>query len=127
MLNMTDYAKKEEKILTKISERIDALDNNLSKLAESSNKVEHFFEQEKALYDIKSIIRSENKLDEDETNDEENALKEDTNTIKNISQKIDDLETRLKSLDDNDSKVKSYIEQKKAIDDIKNIINDVLK
>ena len=124
---MTDYAKKEEKILTKISERIDALDNNLSKLAESSNKVEHFFEQEKALYDIKSIIRSENKLDEDETNDEENALKEDTNTIKNISQKIDDLETRLKSLDDNDSKVKSYIEQKKAIDDIKNIINDVLK
>lgn len=123
---MKDYAKKEEKILNKIDKRIDELNNNLFKMDDADGKVKHFFEQEKALHDIKSIIRSENKLDKDEAKDKADSIKKDVDVIKTISDKIDDLEERLNALNDDDSKIESYFEQKKVIDDIKKIVKEAL-
>lgn len=123
---MKDYAKKEEKILNKIDKRIDELNNNLFKMDDADGKVKHFFEQEKALHDIKSIIRSENKLDKEEAKDKADSIKKDVDVIKTISDKIDDLEERLNALNDDDSKIESYFEQKKVIDDIKKIVKEAL-
>ena len=93
----------------------------------TDSKIKHFFEQEKALHDIKSIIRSENKIYKDKAEDVADSMKEETNIAAVISNKIDDLENRLNKLNDDDTKIKSYIEQKKAIADIKKIIDEALK
>ena len=124
---MIDYSEKEAKLLNKISTRIDELESNLAKMDNTDSKIKHFFEQEKALHDIKSIIRSENKIYKDKAEDVADSMKEETNIAAVISNKIDDLENRLNKLNDDDTKIKSYIEQKKAIADIKKIIDEALK
>lgn len=124
---MIDYSEKEAKLLNKINTRIDELENNLDKMDNTDSKIKHFFEQEKALHDIKSIIRSENKIYKDEAEDVADSMKKETNIAAVISNKIDDLENRLNKLNDDDTKIKSYIEQKKAIADIKKIIDEALK
>lgn len=124
---MIDYSEKEAKLLNKISTRIDELESNLAKMDNTDSKIKHFFEQEKALHDIKSIIRSENKIYKDEAEDVADSMKKETNIAAVISNKIDDLENRLNKLNDDDTKIKSYIEQKKAIADIKKIIDEALK
>ena len=122
-----DYAKEEAKLLTKINDQIEKLDINRSKMGSAENKLAHFADQEKALHDIKSIIRSENKIYKDEAEDVADSMKKETNIAAVISNKIDDLENRLNKLNDDDTKIKSYIEQKKAIADIKKIIEEALK
>lgn len=124
---MIDYSEKEAKLLNKISARIDELESNLAKMDNTDSKIKHFFEQEKALHDIKSIIRSENKIYKDEAEDVADSIKKETTIAAVISNKIDDLENRLNELNDDDTKIKSYIEQKKAIADIKKIIDEALK
>lgn len=124
---MIDYSEKEAKLLNKISTRIDELESNLAKMDNTDSKIKHFFEQEKALHDIKSIIRSENKIYKDEAEDVADSIKKETTIAAVISNKIDDLENRLNELNDDDTKIKSYIEQKKAIADIKKIIDEALK
>lgn len=124
---MIDYSEKEAKLLNKISTRIDELESNLAKMDNTDSKIKHFFEQEKALHDIKSIIRSENKIYKDEAEDVADSIKKETTIAAVISNKIDDLENRLNELNDDDTKIKSYIEQKKTIADIKKIIDEALK
>lgn len=124
---MIDYSEKEAKLLNKINTRIDELESNLAKMDNTDSKIKHFFEQEKALHDIKSIIRSENKIYKDEAEDVADSIKKETTIAAVISNKIDDLENRLNELNDDDTKIKSYIEQKKAIADIKKIIDEALK
>ena len=63
---MTDYVAKEVKLLNKIADRISILDGVLDKMEDTDSKVKHFMEQEKALHEIRAIIREENKIGKEE-------------------------------------------------------------
>lgn len=126
---MTDYAAKEAKVLTKIGKEMDKLDVSLSKMEDTDSKVKHFFEQEKALHEVKSIIRKENKIDglEDDAQASDaqavsDWLNDQDSLVGKINQEIDKLETTLGGIGDDDNKVKSFVEQKKAIREIKEIV-----
>lgn len=126
---MTDYAAKEAKVLDKIGKELDKLDGSLGKMEETDSKVKHFFEQKKALHEVKSIIRKENKIDrleDDAAASDEQAvtgwLDEQGSLVGKINHEIDKLETTLGGISDDDNKVKSFMEQKKAIHEIKSIL-----
>ena len=54
---MTNYNKKEQHCLTKIYSTIQKLDETLLKIDESTNSLSYFLEQEKAIHEIKVILR----------------------------------------------------------------------
>ena len=121
----------EDKILKEINQKIEELDINLSKMDSAENKLIHFADQEKALHDIKSILRKEKEIDRLAKDTEKIAQKSDENAvvqnqkelIDKISKKIDDLIGTLANVSDDDAKIKSYIDQKEVINDIKNTIS----
>ena len=126
---MTDYEKKEAKLLEKISKEMDKLDDSLAKMEDTDSKVKHFYEQEKALHEVKSIIRKENKIEKNEEKaadhevaDVEAWLGHEDSLVKGIFQEIAKLDGTLDGIDEDDNKVKSYLEQKKAIHEIKKIL-----
>ncbi|KRM52247.1 hypothetical protein [Ligilactobacillus araffinosus] len=126
-----DYAKAEAKLLTKINDQIEKLDINLSKMGSAENKLIHFADQEKALHDLHNIIRDGKKIDRVEEHAEKQSEKEAQNwindensTVNKIERKVDDLIGTLSNVSDDDSKIKSYVEQKKVIGDIKSIIKE---
>ena len=129
-----DYAKEEAKLLTKINDQIEKLDINLSKMGSAENKLSHFADQEKALHDLHSIIRDGKKIDHVEERAEKQSEKEvqnwvndENSTVNKIERKVDDLIGTLSNVSDDDSKIKSYVEQKKVIGDIKSIIKEFSK
>lgn len=129
---MTDYIEKEARMIEKISKRFDELDANLVKMEDTDSKVKKYFEQEKALHDIHSIIRSENRIekyeDKAEQKNEQDAqklAKHENDTIDKIQNELDSLDKTLSEITDDDSKVKSYLEQKKVIHTIKELIKNV--
>ena len=60
---MTDLAAREEKLIREIEKEMDKLDQTLAKMDETDSKIKHFIEQEKALHEIRTIIRKEHKLE----------------------------------------------------------------
>ena len=129
-----DYAKEEAKLLTKINDQIEKLDINLSKMGSAENKLTHFADQEKVLHDLHSIIRDGKKIDRVEDHAEKQSEKEvqnwindENSTVNKIERKVDDLIGTLSNVSDDDSKIKSYVEQKKVIGDIKSIIKEFSK
>lgn len=126
---MTDYEKKEAKLLGKIGKEMAKLDESLAKMEETDSKIKHFYEQEKALHEVKSIIRKENKIEKDEVkaaekevSGAEDWLNHEDSLVKGIVQEIEKLNSTLSGIDEDDNKVKSYLEQKKAIHEIKSIL-----
>lgn len=126
-----NYSKKENSLLNKINKRITKLNADLERMEDTESKAKHFVEQEKALHEIRSIIREENlvyktKEKADEANEKaiDNLVKDQEKAITHIVKKIDDLDKNLANLDDDDSKVKSYLEQKKVVKDIKDILKE---
>lgn len=132
---MIDYEAKEEKLLEKIAERMEKLDANLDTMETTDSRFHHFTAQEKALHEIRAMVREEKRITKDEEKSEKqddkianNWLKNEDSLVNKIDKKIDDLEATLEKLnDDDDKKVKSYLEQKKAIDDIKSILKTANK
>lgn len=132
---MIDYETKEEKLLEKITERMEKLDADLDTMETTDSRFHHFTAQEKALHEIRAMVREEKRITKDEEKSEKqddkianNWLKNEDSLVNKIDKKIDDLETTLEKLnDDDDKKVKSYLEQKKAIDDIKSILKTANK
>ena len=132
---MTDYAKKEQKILNKIQEATEKLDTTLDKVEESEEtKVKHFIEQEKAIHEIKKIISDGKKLYKNEQNAVEDAAYEvsdwmdnEDSLVGNISNRFDKLDKTLSNISDDDNRVKSYIEQKKVLHEVKEIAKSVDK
>lgn len=129
---MADYEAREEKLLGKIADRLNTLDETLAKMEDTDSKVKHFFEQEKALHEIRVITRKENRINRDEDKAEEKDEKQMSDWISGQMKLVDDIDKRIDTLDatlakldeDKDSKVKSYLEQKKAIEEIKKILKD---
>lgn len=129
---MADYEAREEKLLGKIADRLNTLDETLAKMEDTDSKVKHFFEQEKALHEIRVITRKENRINRDEDKAEEKDEKQMSDWISGKMKLVDDIDKRIDTLDatlakldeDKDSKVKSYLEQKKAIEEIKKILKD---
>ncbi|WP_290033976.1 hypothetical protein [Ligilactobacillus cholophilus] len=126
-----DYSKKENSLLNRINKRIIKLNADLERMEDTESKAKHFIEQEKALHEIRSIIREEKAVDKTKEKAEEASekavdklIKEQDKAVTHIVKKIDDLDKNLANLDDDDSKVKSYLEQKKVVKDIKDILKE---
>lgn len=132
---MTDYAKKEQKILNKIGDLIDQLDVTLDKLDEDKDsKVKHFFEQEKAIHEIKQIMRAGRKIEENKEEAIDEAAYEVTDWMENEESLLGEIERHFNKLTEtldhltvDDNKVKSYVEQKKVIHEVKKITDSVDK
>ena len=132
---MTDYAKKEQKILNKIEDTFGKLDTTLDKLEESEDtKVKHFVEQEKAIHEIKKIISEGKKLNKNEQNAIDDVAYEvdawmdsEESLVGKISKYFDELDKTLSNISDDDNHVKRYIEQKKVLHEVKEIAKSVDK
>ncbi len=132
---MANHETKEMKTLKKIAEQIVRLDETLEKLAETDadeHKVKHFVEQEKAVMEIRGIVRKSKHfahLVEKEEAKKELAVAADqaleVKTIKDILDRFDKLDASLAKLDEDSNRVKSYFEQRKAIHEVKRILHDV--
>ena len=61
---MTNYEKKEEKVLEKIADEIIRLDETLDEMEETSNRAKAWFEQKKAVHEIKKILHEADKYDQ---------------------------------------------------------------
>ena len=129
---MKNYDEKEAKVLNNIADTLVKLDGTLDRLEDSTGKVKHFAEQELAIHEIKSIIRNCHKLEEledDRVKDNvlDMSILEDLKdeNLKTVAKTIGKLDETVKKLDENkDSKVKSYILQKKALHETKKILHD---
>lgn len=124
---MTNYGEKEIKLLEKIDSRINKLDEDLAKMDDTDSKVKHFVEQEKALHEIRDITREEKHVDKLTDKAVEKTVTGAVDVINEISKRIDDLDKDLDNLNDDDSKVKGYLAQKKTIHDIKELVKSILK
>jgi hypothetical protein len=60
---MTDYEKKEDKVLDKIVDEIVRLDATLEKLDETNNRATAWVEQKRAMHEIKKILHEADKYD----------------------------------------------------------------
>ena len=130
---MTNYDEKEKKILTKIADEIVKFDATCAKMDASEGKIKHFFEQEVAMHEIKSIIRMCNKVDKLEEKSDKKLvldvaaledLKDDN--LKNIGKTIVKLDENLAKLaSGEEGKIMTYIHRKEAMHEIKKILHKV--
>lgn len=126
---MANFEKKETVLVEKIAKEMDKLEATLEKMEDTDSKVKHFYEQEKALHEVKTIIRKENKIEKLEQKAEDEAvdgvtdwLYDEASLVGQINKEVDKLDQTLATIDSDENKVKSYLEQKKAIHEIKKIV-----
>ena len=130
---MTSYDEKEKKILTNIADEIVKFDATCAKMDGTEGKIKHFFEQEVAMHEIKSIIRMCNKVDKLEEKSDKKLvldvaaledLKDDN--LKNIGKTIVKLDENLAKLaSGEEGKIMTYIHRKEAMHEIKKILHNV--
>lgn len=126
---MANFVKRESRALEKIAKEITKLDNTLEKLDDTDSKVKGFVEQEKAIHEIKSIIRTSDKVEKIENeavdkvvDDAEVSEEQYNDLVQSISNEFDKLDTTLDKLDTTNSKAEAFIEQKKALHEAKEIV-----
>ncbi|WP_413536751.1 hypothetical protein [Carnobacterium divergens] len=131
---MTNYEKKEEHAIEKIADTLLKLEKTLSKLDSTENKVTVFIEQEKAIHEIKKIVKEAKKIDKLNDKELEKEEKRDIASIEksqvalaDIEKNFDHLDRTLEKLDDSNTRVKSYVEQEKAIHEAKKILKSIDK
>lgn len=131
---MTDLAAREEKLIREIEKEMDKLDQTLAKMDETDSKIKHFIEQEKALHEIRTIIRKEHKLEKLEEKDAQheidavvNELEREESLINGINKEVEKLDKTLSKIDGDENRVKSYFEQKKVLHEIREIVKKVNK
>ena len=131
---MTDLAAREEQLIREIEKEMDKLDQTLAKMDETDSKIKHFIEQEKALHEIRTIIRKEHKLEKLEEKDAQheidavvNELEREESLINGINKEVEKLDKTLSKIDGDENRVKSYFEQKKALHEIREIVKKVNK
>ena len=132
-----DYEKKELQALEKIGKVLGKLDDTCAKIDEKTKtffgKIKHFYEQEKALHEIKVLIKECNQIEKLEAEmpakAASDACKHDdlrNKNLKAIADTMDALSANLDKLDESDgSKIKSFIYQAKSLYDIKKILHHI--
>jgi len=128
---MADYEKKIVKALLEIEKTVEKLDETLEKLDGAEGKAKQFIEQEKAIHEVKKISREFDKIEKYEGKEEAeqaHRVKVDVagqeKALAHIAKEADKLEETLSKMSDDDGKVKSFIEQKKAVHEIKKILHN---
>lgn len=131
---MTNYVKKEERILNKIMNTMDKLDGTLEKMDKTDSKVKEYFEQKRAIHEIRVIIskakkvaRVENRAIEIAEDDVIYETEEEFEIAKEIDNEFDKLEKNLNSYEETDNKVKSYLKQKEALHEARKILKKAEK
>lgn len=129
---MANFEEREQKLLAKISDCLEKLDETLDKMEATDSKVKDFFEQEKALHEIRVLTRKEHRIEKDEEKAKDKKqptmnewIKKEQETVDEINQRLDALDAdlaKIKEDEKHETKVKSYLEQKEAIKDIKDML-----
>lgn len=128
---MKSTAQKESTILGKIADTVSRLDESLGKMETTDSRLMGFVEQEKAIHEMKKTVREAEHLDwVDGTWDDGYELDEgfDAKQMGKALIKIDrtlgKLDDTLDALDDDDNgRLKQWFEQRKAIHEVKRILN----
>lgn len=125
---MVDYSEKEGEVLEKIAKTLNKLDDTLNQIDESEGS-KRDREQNKAIREIRKAI-SEGELLNDlefmEAADDDNAPRANSQnqapTLAQIDKTLAKLEQDLAALDETDSRVRGYIEQHKALHQVKKLL-----
>jgi len=127
---MADHERKIITALFEIEGLAEELDLTLEKMDNADGKVKHFIEQEKAIHEIKKIAHEFDKIDKYEEKDAEKwahriavDIDKQEKALENIAKEADKLDEVLSKMGDDDGKIKSFIEQKKATHHIKKILH----
>ena len=125
-----EYQAKIDKAMQKIADVVDKLEDTLGKLEEDGGKIKHFFEQQKALMEIKSIVHEAKKIEgyqDAEVKEGVTAIQKDQqregSVLESIEKAYSSLDGALERLGETDSKIKSFIEQHRVLHLVKKILN----
>jgi len=128
---MTHTEKKILKALVEIGKTVEKLDDTLDKMDCCESEAKHFIEQEKAIHEIKKIVRESDRLDKYEEKDLEQWARKVTKDVagqekalSHIGDAADKLEAELAKIGDDDGRVKSFVAQKKMIHQVKRILHE---
>lgn len=126
---MTNYEKHEDRTLDKISERITKLETDLQTIDDTDKKFKSFEASEKAIHEIRMIIRDskhfehlEDREAKHDANEVAHLDDQDVENIDGIEKELDKLDDHLAKDDETDSRAKGYVEQKEALHNIKEIL-----
>lgn len=113
---------------------INELELTLEKMAETDSRIKHFYEQEKAIHEIRVIIRKAKKVEKLVDQEVTAAIDEvvyetaeELTLAQEIEQEFDKLDQTLAGMSETDSKAKSYLEQQKALHEAKKILKKAKK
>lgn len=128
---MANPEKKILKALVEIEETMEKLDGTLDQMEDTDSRVKHFIEQEKAIHEIKKIVRAADKMEKYEEKDLSkwaHRIKVDVDgqekALLKIAKETDKLDETLSKMSDDDGKVKSFVAQKKVIHQVKKILHN---
>ena len=129
---MADHEKKIIKALFEIEGLAEELDQTLDKMDGEDSKVKKFIEQEKAIRKIKKIAKEYAIIDKEEASECKECARKLSADVKGQEKALEDIAKEAEKLDgeldkvtDDDSKVKSFILQKKVMHRVKKILHDV--
>lgn len=127
---MATYTEKETKLMAKIAETINRMEEAAQVSNWSDDSDEAYAARRDALHEMRKLARQERRMDRliDDENAVNEAIIEDDEAAKadaadEIGYTLDKLDRTLDKLDATDSRVKGWYEQKKAIHEIKRILN----
>ncbi|MGG5314491.1 hypothetical protein [Enterococcus sp. AZ072] len=131
---MSKIEEKEVNVLTKINRTINELELTLEKMDETESKINYFYEQEKAIHEIRVIIRKAKKVaklvDKEVTRDVDEvvyATEDELTLAQEIDEEFNKLDQTLTNMNETDGKAKSYLEQQKALHEAKKILKKAEK
>lgn len=132
---MSTMDEKEREIVDRLGETLMKLDDSLGKMESTDSRVKGWYEQEKAIHQLKKTIRESERYDTiaggwDETYRHELALddKHLGKALVKINRRLAMLDETLEKLEDSDiGRLKGWYEQRVAIHDVKKILHQIEK
>lgn len=132
---MKTIEQKEANILDKVGNTLTTLDDTLGRMETTESRLKGFVAQEKAIHEVKKAIRESEHYDEisgawdyDVEADEAYDDKKMGKALVKIDHRLTELAVDLDKLDNDDnSRLKAWFEQRKAIHDVKKILHQADK
>ena len=121
---------REWKTLDKIADTVDKLDEHMADLDTEEGRAGQFANDQRAVHDMRKIIRESNKLDKLEDKREKRELDaaeedqyQEAYYLRKIDRSFDDLDAAMDKLGSTGSRLRAFIEQRKAIHHVKQLLN----
>ena len=131
---MSSFEVKEARLIGSINELLDALDVTIAQMEDPSNAAIGYDAHARAIAQLEAIVRKEEKLDklyakaeEKASGDMDKFVDKQEKLELDICRELAKLDETLGKLESTDSKIIGFVEQKKAIHEIKNILKTAEK